>query len=44
MHVPYSDATTGYMEYMSKNSGVSITNEITVQFGQYGYVTGDVVR
>ena len=28
MHVPFNDATTGYMEYMS-NTGLSITDEVT---------------
>ena len=44
MHVPFNDATTGYMEYMSKSTGLSITDEVTVEFGQYGAVTGDVVN
>ena len=44
MHVPFNDATTGYMEYMSKSTGLSITDEVTVEFGQLGAVTGDVVN
>ena len=44
MHVPFNDATTGYMEYMSKSTGLSITKEVTVEFGQLGAVTGDVVN
>ena len=44
MHVPFNDATTGYMEYMSKSTGLSITDEVTVAFGQLGDVTGDVVN
>ncbi|MGB2029823.1 MAG: thrombospondin type 3 repeat-containing protein [Candidatus Poseidoniaceae archaeon] len=44
MHVPFNDATTGYMEYMSKSTGLSITDEVTIEFGQLGAVTGDVVN
>ena len=44
MHVPFNDATTGYMEYMSKSTGLSITDEVTVAFGELGDVTGTVVN
>ena len=43
IHIAYSDDTNNVLRYASKNSGVTVTNEITVQFGQYGYVTGEVV-
>ena len=44
MHVTFDDATTGYMEYMSKFTGLSTTDEVTVEFGQLGAMTGDVVN
>ena len=43
IHIAYSDDTNNVLRYATKNSGVSVTNEITVQFGQFGYVTGEVV-
>ena len=43
IHIAYSDDTNNILRYASKNSGVMVTNEISVQFGQYGYVTGEVV-
>ena len=43
IHIAYSDDTNNVLRYASKNSGVSVTNEISVQFGQYGYMTGEVV-
>ena len=43
MHVAYTDETNGVLRYATKSTGVSITNEITVKFGQHGSVTGTVV-
>ena len=43
IHIAYSDDTNNVLRYATKNSGISVTNEITVQFGQFGYVTGEVV-
>ncbi len=43
IHIAYSDDTNNVLRYATKNSGVSVTNEITVQFGQFGYATGEVV-
>lgn len=44
MHVPFNDATSKILKYATKSTGLSKTNEITVQFGQYGSVTGTVVN
>jgi len=44
MHVPFSDATSGVLKYATKSTGLSQTNEMRVQFGQYGSVTGSVVN
>ena len=44
MHVPFNDATNDVLKYATKSTGLSQTNEITVQFGQYGSVTGTVVN
>ena len=44
MHVAYSDETNGVLRYANKSTGVSITREITVQFGQHGSMTGTVVN
>jgi hypothetical protein len=43
MHVPFSDGTSEVLKYATKSTGLSQTMEITVQFGQYGFVTGTVV-
>ena len=43
MHVPFSDEDSDVLKYATKSTGVSQTNEIRVQFGQYGSVTGTVV-
>jgi len=44
MHVPFSDDTDEVLKYATKSTGLSQTNEIRVQFGQYGSVTGTVVN
>ena len=43
MHVAFNDATTDILRYATKSTGVVVTDEITVQFGQLGTVTGDVL-
>ena len=43
MHVAFSDETNDVMMYATKSTGLTQTAEITVQFGQYGSVTGTVV-
>ena len=44
MHVPFSDETDEVLKYATKSTGLIQTNEIRVQFGQYGSVTGTVVN
>lgn len=44
MHVPFTDETVDMLKYATKSTGLIQTNEISVQFGQYGYVTGTVVN
>ena len=43
IHVAFSDETDDVLKYATKSTGLSVTNEITVKFGQYGSVTGTVV-
>ena len=43
MHVPFNDDASDVLKYATKSTGLSQTMEITVQFGQYGSVTGTVV-
>ena len=43
MHVAYTDETNGVLRYATKSTGVTVTNEITVKFGQLGSVTADVI-
>jgi len=43
MHVSFYDGDSEIMNYATKSTGLSQTNEIRVQFGQYGSVTGTVV-
>ncbi|MFZ8906796.1 MAG: IPT/TIG domain-containing protein, partial [Poseidonia sp.] len=43
IHVAYSDDTNEVLKYATKSTGVVVTDEITVQFGQLGAVTGDVL-
>ena len=43
MHVSFYDGDNEVMNYATKSTGLSQTNEIRVQFGQYGSVTGTVV-
>ena len=45
MHVPFNDDRTNeVLKYATKSTGLIQTMEITVQFGQYGSVTGTVVN
>ena len=43
MHVAYTDETNGVLKYATKSTGVSVTNEVTVKFGQLGSVTAEVI-
>ena len=43
MHVSFYDGDSEVMKYATKSTGLTQTNEIRVQFGQYGSVTGTVV-
>ena len=43
MHVAYNDDDADILKYTTKSTGVVVTNEVTVKFGQLGSVTGDVV-
>ena len=43
MHVPFNDDASDVLKYATKSTGLIQTMEITVQFGQYGSVTGTVV-
>ena len=43
MHVAFNDDTADILKYTTKSTGVVVTDELTVQFGQLGAVTGDVV-
>ena len=43
MHVSFYDGDSEVMNYATKSTGLSETNEIRVQFGQYGSATGTVV-
>jgi len=44
MHVSFYDEDSEVMKYATKSTGLAQTNEIIVQFGQYGSVTGMVVN
>ena len=44
MHVPFNDATSDVLKYATKSTGLVQTQEISVQFGQHGTVTGTVVN
>ena len=43
IYVAYSDDSNDVLKYATKSTGVVVTDEITVQFGQLGAVTGDVL-
>ena len=43
MHVAFNDDTADILKYTTKSTGITVTNEITVKFGQLGSVTGDVI-
>ena len=44
VHMAYYDSTNKNLKYANRSTGMSLTQEITVQFGNYGYVTGQVVN
>ena len=43
IHVAYSDEANDVLRYATKSTGVTVTNEITVKFGQLGSVTAEVI-
>ena len=43
IHVAYSDETNDVLRYAKKSTGVLVTNEVTVKFGQLGSVTAEVI-
>jgi DNA-directed RNA polymerase subunit F len=44
MHVSFYDGDNEVMNYATKSTGLTQTQEIRVQFGQYGSMTGTVVN
>ena len=44
VHIAYYDTTNKRLKYANRSTGMFMSQEITVQFGQYGNVTGTVVN
>jgi len=44
IHIAYYDTTNEVLKYANKSSGMYLKQEITVDFGVYGQVTGTVVN
>ena len=44
IHVAFSDESNDVLRYASKPTGVSLTQEVTIQFGQEAAVTGTVLN
>ena len=44
IHIAYYDSTNQRLKYANKLSGMFLKQEITVDFGPYGEVTGTVVN
>ena len=44
IHIAYYDSTNERLKYANKSSGMYLKQEITVDFGAYGEVTGTVVN
>ena len=44
IHIAYYDSTNQHLKYANKSSGMYLKQEITVDFGAYGQVTGTVVN
>ena len=44
VHIAYYDTTNKNLKYANRSTGMYLNQEITVQFGSYGYVTGTVVN
>jgi len=44
VHVAYYDSTNKNLKYANRSTGMYLNQEITVQFGTYGSVTGTVVN
>ena len=43
VHVAYFDSSNKLLKYANRSTGMYMSHEVTVQFGQYGNVTGTVV-
>ena len=43
VHVAYFDSSNKLLKYANRSTGMYMSQEVTVQFGQYGNVTGTVV-
>ena len=43
VHVAYYDSSNKNLKYANRSTGMYMSHEVTVQFGQYGNVTGTVV-
>jgi len=44
VHIAYYDQTNDQLKYANRSTGMYLNQEITVQFGTYGSVTGTVVN
>ena len=44
VHVAYYDSSNKLLKYANRSTGMHLNQEITVQFGSYGSVTGTVVN
>ena len=44
VHIAYYDSTNKNLKYANRSTGMYVNQEITVQFGSYGSVTGTVVN
>ena len=44
VHIAYYDTTNKNLKYANRSTGMYLNQEITVQFGSYGSVTGTVVN
>ena len=43
IHIAYFDSSNKRLKYANRSTGMYMSHEVTIQFGQYGYVTGTVV-
>ncbi len=44
VHIAYYDSTNKNLMYANRSTGLSLTQEVTIQFGSYGNVTATVVN